>query len=129
MDKVAQFRNAEGTPEKTGTNVRGTEYVASSAWCAAAGPVAGRTVTAAMFGHADCPRYPVHWFTMTDGFAYLAATMNLWKDPLTMTAKEPLEVWYGLAVWDGQVDNARIEKLRKQWAGWFASTGQKSVAP
>jgi hypothetical protein len=121
MDKVAVFRNAEGAADKTGTHVRGSEYVAPSAWCAAAGPVDGKQVTAAMFGHPDCTRFPVHWFTMTDGFAYLAATMNLWKQPLTVDKDKPLELWYGVAVWDGPADNARVEKLRGQWVQLYAA--------
>jgi len=120
MDKVAVFRNAEGAPDKTGVLVRGTEYVAPSAWCAVGGPVDGKQVTAAMFGHPDCTRFPVHWFTMTDGFAYLAATMNLWKQELMIEKDKPLDLWYGVAVWDGPADNARVEKLRGQWAKWYA---------
>jgi hypothetical protein len=126
MDKVAAFRNAEGVPDKTGVLVRGTEYVAPSAWCAVEGLVEGKKVTAAMFGHPDCTRFPVHWFTMTDGFAYLAATMNLWKQELTIEKGKSLDLWYGVAVWDGPADNARVEKLRGEWVKWYAG---KTVGP
>jgi hypothetical protein len=121
MDKMGTFRNAEGSPEKTGTNVRGAEYVAASAWCALTAQADGKGVTAAMFGHPGCQRYPVTWFTMASPFAYLSATMNLWKHPLTLTAKEPLELWYGVAVWDGQVAPAQIEKLRGLWVEWCSA--------
>jgi len=112
LDKTATFLNASGQP---GQIVRGDERVVRANWSACTGDVDGHAVTVAMFDHPDNARHPATWFTMRDPFAYMSATLNLWKEPLTIKAGEPLELCYGVAVWDGRVETAKIEALYQQW--------------
>jgi len=114
MDKGGRFQNADGKSGVEGTND------ARSAWCAYSAAADGKPVTVAMF---DCPanaRYPATWFTMDSAFAYLAATLNLSKEPLVIESGEPLEQRYAVALWDGHVDSERIEKLYRQLGAWFS---------
>lgn len=120
MDKGGAFAIPAGKPGKAGKVVRGTERLTPATWCAYTAPAAGKTVTVAMFGHPDNPRGATLWFTMTHPFAYLSATLNLWKQPLTLEAGKPLVLRYGAAVWDAKVQPAEIEALYKQWLAWSA---------
>ena len=52
---------------------------------------------------------------MKAAFAYQSATVNYWKDPLTVKAAEPLVLRYGVAFWDGTVDRAKIGAMRDRW--------------
>jgi hypothetical protein len=52
---------------------------------------------------------------MTKGFAYLAATMNLWKEPMTLDAGQSLNLCYGVAVWDGKIEPQKIVRLYQRW--------------
>jgi len=111
MDTGGRFVNADGA-----TGVEGTNAVRSR-WCAYAAAADGKPVTVAMF---DCPRnarHPATWFTMDSHFAYLAATLGLDRRPLVIEAAKPLELRYAVALWDGQVEPAQIEKLAGQLAG------------
>ena len=112
MDTGGRFVNADG---KTG--VEGTNDVRSR-WCAYSAAADGKPVTVAMF---DCPRNPRHpatWFTLDSHFAYLAATLGLHHQPLVIEAAEPLELRYAVALWDGQVEPAEIQKLYEQLLRW-----------
>jgi hypothetical protein len=53
---------------------------------------------------------------MTKHFAYLAATLNLWKEPMTLTADKPLDLCYGIVLWDGQIDKEAIQKAYDAWS-------------
>jgi len=106
MDRIGTFLNAANA---TGEVVRGDERLVAATWCAYRAPNA----TVAVFDHPSNPRHPARMFTMAAPFAYLSATLNLWKDPFTL--KEPLELRYGIAVWDGQPDAAQIEALYRRW--------------
>jgi len=112
MDKGAMFRNSSGG---AGEIVRGDERLTRANWCAISGQANGKPVTIAMFCHPDNLRHPTHWFTMAKPFAYLSATMNLHRQPLKINTDEPLVLRYGVAVWDGQVENNRIDRLYLKW--------------
>jgi len=114
MDRVGRFFNADGTE---GRIVRGEERLVRSKWCAYTAPVDGKPVTVAVFDHPRNPRHPATMFTMPRGFAYLAATLNLSKEPLTVEAKQPLELNYGVALWDGEIEVAEVEELYRRWVG------------
>ncbi len=111
MDRVGTHFNADG---KNGTIVRGDERVTLTKWMAYTAPVDGRAVTVAMFDHPDNAR-SAHFFTMLSRFNYISATLNLWKEPMTIKAAEPLSLCYGVAVWDGKVDREEIEAAYRQW--------------
>ncbi len=112
MDEGAGFRNSSG---EAGEVVRGDERLTRAEWCAITGQADEKAVTIAMFCHPDNLRHPTHWFTMAKPFAYLSATMNLHREPLKINADEPLVLRYGVAVWDGQVENDRIGRLYRRW--------------
>jgi hypothetical protein len=114
MDAVGTFINSAG---ETGVQVRGTEYVVPAAWCAYTAPVDGEPVTIAMFCHKDNVRHPTKWFTMTKHFAYLSATLNLWKEPMTLTANKPLDLRYGVVLWDGKIEKDVIQQAYDTFGG------------
>jgi len=95
--------------------VRGDERLIRATWCAYTAIADGKDVTIAMFDDPDNSRHPATWFTMTQGFSYISATLNLWKEPLTLKANEKLSLRYGVAVWDGQVDANAIDTLYRKW--------------
>ena len=112
MDNASTFTFAD--PNAKGTTVRGDEKLTPSAWAACTGKVDGKTVTVAMFDHPDNPRKAL-WFTMSKPFSYLSATINLWKQPMTIKAGQMLDVCYGVAVWDGKPTREQIEAAYEDW--------------
>ena len=112
MDRAARFLFPDG---RDSTPVRNTEKVTRDRWCACVGPVDGKTVTVAMFSHPGNYRHPASWFTMSDGLTYMTATLNLYRQPLVLTATQPLELSYGVAVWDGEAKVGDIEALYQRW--------------
>ena len=112
MDTGGQHLNAAGKP---GIIFRGDEKLVRATWSAYTADADGKTVTVAMFDHPQNPRHPATWFTMTAPFAYLSATLNLYKEPLKIVSGKPLVLRYAVAVWDGKIEADRIEKLYRQW--------------
>ncbi|MDT8301102.1 MAG: PmoA family protein [Sedimentisphaerales bacterium] len=112
MDTGGQFRNSEG---RTGEIVRGDERITRADWCAYTAKANGKVVTVAMFGHPDNLRHPTHWFTMTKPFAYLSATLNLYREPLKVLSGKPLALRYAVAVWDNRIKEEQIEKVYNWW--------------
>lgn len=115
MDEKHDFMLAN---DEKGVLVRGDEYVTPSAWCAYSAEADGKPVTVAMFDHPGNPRTPAKWFTMHTSFAYLAATLNLWKEPMELKAGQSLVMNYGIALWDGQVDKKTIAACYNEWLTW-----------
>ena len=111
MDKDGKFLYTEGVP---GEIVRGDERLTPGRWCAYVAKADGKPVTVAMFDHPSNPRKAL-WFTMQTPFAYLSATVNLWKEPMALEAGKSARFTYGVALWDGEVDAARIEALCRKW--------------
>jgi len=106
MDKIARFINSANA---TGDIVRGSERLTAANWSACI----AHDVTAAIFDHPSNLRHPARMFTMSVPFAYQSATLNLWKEPFTL--KEPLDLRYGVAVWDGEQPVEQIERLYRRW--------------
>ena len=121
MDKGGTFTNGDGKKGVDGTNDK------RSRWCAYSARADGKPVTFAIFDHPDNPRHPATWFTLEKGFAYVAATLNLSKEPLKLKAGKPLVLRYGTALWDGHPDAEAIEKLCKRWVKLQAGPGPKRV--
>jgi hypothetical protein len=110
MDKEGKFFNSEGTE---GPIVRGSERVTPAKWCAYTSHIDGAPVTVAMFDHPK-NAHSAYFFTMRP-FAYLAATINLCKEPLDLQQEIPLELRYGVAAWDGEIEPAQVEMLYRKW--------------
>jgi hypothetical protein len=123
MDAGSRFFNADDAP---GEIVRGDERLTPTKWCAVTGNADGKPVTVAIFDHPQNTRYPAKMFTMAKPFAYLSATRNESKEPLTVAADKPLELTYGIAMWDGEVEKQTVEKLYQHW---LKSSIQPKVAP
>ena len=112
MDQGGHFINSEGS---AGDPVRGSERLTSARWCAYTASADGHPVTAAVFDHPSNARHPARMFTMAPPFAYLAATLNLWKEPMTLTPGRDLALNYGVALWDGETKADEIERLYRLW--------------
>jgi hypothetical protein len=112
MDKGGRFFNADDKLGEEGPHCRLT----CTKWIAYTAKADGKPVTVALFDDPANFRHPQKMFSMTAGFAYMSATMNEWKEPVTVKAGQPLELRYGVAVWDGETDKATVEKLYQRWA-------------
>ncbi len=123
MDGTGEFMNSAGGD---GEVVRGTERLIPARWCSYTAPVDGKPVTVAMFGHPGNPRDPTLWFTMTKPFAYLSATLNLWREPLKVVSDRPLVLRYATAVWDGRVSRDQIEAVWDCWLRWPPAAGERN---
>lgn len=111
MDEKGEFITST---RKKGEVVRGDERLVPGSWCAYTSKAGGKPVTVAMFDHPSNPRKAL-WFTMGKPFAYLSATVNLWKEPLVVKEGKSVGFFYGVALWDGKVEPERIEKLHGKW--------------
>ena len=111
MDKEGEFFTSD---DKESETVRGSEKLTPGRWCAFHSTAGGKPVTVAVFDHPQNPRHPNKFFTMRP-FAYMGATLNLWKEPMIVKTGESLSLRYGVAVWDGRVEKAEIEKVYRQW--------------
>jgi hypothetical protein len=112
MDTGATFL----TPgDEQWTTVRGSEKLTRATWCALHAKADGKPVTVAMFDAPGNPRHPATWFTMNAPFTYLTATLDLDKEKMTISRDKPLQVKYGVAAWDGEVDKAEVERAYQAW--------------
>jgi hypothetical protein len=132
MDGADDFFTPDGKSktrlgEAAGETVRGNERLVRGKWCAYAAQADGRPVTVAMFDHPSNVR-PAWWFIMAKPFAYLSATLNLHREPLTVEAGKPLVLTYGVAVWDGKVKADEIEKLYARWLELPAAKAESAGA-
>ena len=112
MDSGGRFFNSAN---QRGETVQGSERLVAANWCAYTAKADGKPVTAAIFDHPSNPRHPNKIFTMTPPFAYMSATLNLWKEPLLLKAGSKLKLRYAVAVWDGETTAAQIESLYEKW--------------
>jgi len=112
MDKIGTFFNSTGRP---GEVVRGEERNVAAKWCAYTAPCNGKEVTVALFDDPNNVRHPATFFTMPVGFAYQSATLNEMREPLTVEPGTPLQLRYGVALWDGKAGTEQIEAAYKEW--------------
>ncbi|MBE7559920.1 PmoA family protein [bacterium] len=107
-----RFVYPDGPP---GPIVRGDERLTPGRWCGMVGAVDGKPITIAMMAHPENARTPTRFFTMSTHFAYLAATLGLHEQPLSVAAERPLTLRYGVAVWDGEEAPQEMEKTYQRW--------------
>jgi hypothetical protein len=112
MDTGGRFFNSSKQP---GEIVRGSERLVTARWCAYTAKADGKQVTVAVFDHPSNLRHPNKMFTMSPPFAYLSATLNLWKEPLLL-AGASLKLRYAVAAWDGETSAEKIESLYEEWS-------------
>lgn len=123
FDSVATFRFPESVVSES---VRGTERLTRAPWVASVGQLDENTVTVLMFSHPKNARHPVWWFTMDEPFAYQSATLNLWKQPLTLEHNDALALTFGVALMDGDIPVKKIESL---YADWVTSLSDEPSIP
>ncbi len=111
MDKVGKFTNSEGTEGKI---FRGEERLAPAKWCSYTVDSGDHPVTVVMFDSPDNYRQAT-WFNMVNSFAYLSATMLYHEKPFKITEGNPLNLTYGVAVWDGVIKPDVIGAAYQSW--------------
>ena len=126
FDSVARFRFPH---DAVGEPVRGTEKLTPATWVACVGSVDGHPVTAVMFSHPNNIRHPAWWFTMDKPFAYQSATLNLWKQPLTLDRNDTLALTFGVALMDGDISVEQIEALSARWIKSLSDAPPTPVLP
>ncbi len=94
--------------------VRGSERLTPARWMAYASQAGDKPVTVAIFDAPTNPRHPNKIFTMRP-FAYLSATLDVARQPLTVKNDAPLTLRWGAAAWDGRVDAEAVEKVYQAW--------------
>ncbi len=107
--------------KKAPTIISGNQQVAPARWSAYTASAEGKPVTVAIFESPADPRFPSPIFTMLTPFAYQSATLNLWKEPLELKQGHPLDLRYGVALWDGQIEPAAVEAMYQQWVAGEAA--------
>ena len=115
MDKNGRFFANDGI--EPGEIVRGDERVTQCKWMAYTAKLNGEPVTVAVFDSPKNPR-PMLVFTMGDAggaFAYMSATVNLFREKMELTKDKPLDFIYHVAVWDGEQTPEAIESVYQQW--------------
>jgi len=83
-------------------------------WMAYTAKADGKTVTVALFDMEDNQR-PMLAFSMGGNgreFAYLSATTNLHREPMTLTQQKPITFRYKLVLWDGEKTPEDIEGMK-----------------
>ncbi|MGO9112535.1 MAG: DUF6807 family protein [Thermoguttaceae bacterium] len=113
MDTGGRFFNSSMQP---GDVVAGSERLVAASWCAYTAKADGKPVTVAIFDHPSNPRHPNKIFTMSPPFAYLSATLNLWKEPLLLKAGTKLKLSYAVAAWDGGTSAEEVDSLYEKWS-------------
>lgn len=114
MDKTGTFLNSSGQP---GEIVRSDERNVAADWCAYQVTAEGKPVTVAVFASPKNFPHPAVWFTMKEAFAYLSATLNLYKAPMELKPGEKLNLQYGVVLWDGTVSSEQIGQAYQAWLG------------
>ena len=116
MDSGGRFFNSsKQSGEAIDPNNRGARLVAAK-WCAYTAKAESKPVTVAIFDHPSNPRHPNKIFTLTGAFAYLSATLDLWREPLVVKAGAKLKLSYAVAVWDGETPAEQIQSLYEKWS-------------
>ena len=115
MDKNGRFFANDGI--EPGEIVRGDERLTKCKWMAYTANLHDEPVTVAVFDSPNNPR-PMLVFTMGDAggaFAYISATINLFREKMELTKDKPIDFEYGVAVWDGEQTAETIESEYQQW--------------
>jgi hypothetical protein len=92
----------------------GGEKVTLGDWCAVRCSIEGRPVTVLMLAHAANPR-PGEWFTMSQPFCYLSATLNLKNEPFSLANGQSWTLRYSLAVLSTPADHTRLSNIAAAW--------------
>jgi hypothetical protein len=116
MDNGGTFRFS--ADRKESTVVRGDERVTQASWAAYTAKLNHEDpATAVIFSHPDNFR-PMHAFTMGDNsaaFAFLSATLNLYRESYEWENDDKLKLRWGIAMFDGDPSQEAIEAAYGDW--------------
>ncbi len=119
MDNGGVFRFSRDQGESTVP--RGDERVTQASWAAYTAVLAdGEPATAVIFSHPENVR-PMFAFTMGDSsnaFAFLSATLNLYREPYRWNDDAAVRLRWGIALWDG---NPSVESIEAAYAFWLSA--------
>ncbi len=119
MDGKGKFFNSEGhessTPGPDGQAID-NKRVTQSTWCAYTATADDKLVTIAVFHHPKnpSPHYFCHLHILR-GFAFLTAALGVDQKPIEVKPGAPLDLRFGVALWDGEVDKGRVEAMYQKW--------------
>jgi hypothetical protein len=85
-----------------------------ASWCAYQSE-SGIPITIALFDHPDNIRFPATWFLMSEPYALPVATIDPFRQHLTLNPENGLDLCYGIALWDGLTRKEHIDQLYKRW--------------
>ena len=119
MDGKGRFFNAAGhasaTPGGDGQSID-NKRVTQSKWCAYTATADNKPVTIAMFQHPKNPQPPYFCHLhIAGGFAFLTGAMNVDQKPIEVKPGAPLDLRFGIALWDGEIDAGRVEAVYQKW--------------
>ncbi len=116
MDAKGRFFNAAGQ-EGTGSGPDaagiGKARVTQAKWCAYTATADNKPVTIAIFHHPKNPA-PPYVLHIRPGFAYLGASLG-GRNLIEVKPGTPLDLRFGIALWDGEVDKGRVEAMYQKW--------------
>lgn len=112
FNKAAQFANSENLPY-TGNN---TQNVIPAKWTTVSGRMDGRDIMLVLFGHSANAHGYGKFFTMTEPFAYLAATQGLDTEPLEYRAGDKFRLRYLLTVYSENKPREFIARRAQAWS-------------
>ncbi len=119
MDGPGRFFNSTGHESSTlGSDGQAIDNkrVTQSKWCAYTATADNKLVTIAMFHHPKNPQPPYFCHLhIKGGFAFLTGALNVDKKPIAVRPGAPLDLRFGIALWDGAVDKDRVEAVYQKW--------------
>jgi hypothetical protein len=117
MDGKGRFFNSAGQegsasgPDGAGI---GNKRVTPAKWCAYTATADNQPVTIALFNHPRCA-YPGYCLHIHPGFAFLGATLGVDVKPIEVKPGAALDLRFGAALWDGEIDRGRVEVMYQKW--------------
>ena len=82
-------------------------------WCAYTATADNKPVTIAIFQHPKNPA-PPYVLHIRPGFAYLGASLG-GRNLIEVKPGATLDLRFGIALWDGEVDKGRVEAMYQKW--------------
>mgnify|MGYP000995366880 CR=1 FL=1 len=111
LDSVARHLNARGTPDLSGFK----QDVSQHRWGSVFFDAPETPSTIVLFGHPSNVRGDAYFFTMARPFAYISATQNLDKEPLTYRSGEKFTLNYLITLYPERKTAEEINARARHW--------------
>jgi hypothetical protein len=118
MDGKGRFFNAAGhQSDQCGPDGASIDNkrVTQSKWCAYTATADNKLVTIAMFQHPKNPQPCFCHLHIPGGFAFLTGAMGVDRKPIELRPGAPLDLRFGIALWDGETERNRVEAVYQKW--------------